>query len=68
MILVPLALSFLGAVDIINNVSHRRAVESVIPLYVELIREYYGFSDEDPKTLDDEQLMQTFLTTRKPLK
>eukprot|EP01040_Poterioochromonas_malhamensis_P013205 gene13205-14494_t len=50
-VLVPTAIFSVIAIDLINNVNHREAVEKVFPPLVNFIRKYYGFDDENPEEM-----------------
>eukprot|EP00600_Ochromonadales_sp_CCMP1393_P006286 CAMPEP_0174963352 /NCGR_PEP_ID=MMETSP0004_2-20121128/5283_1 /TAXON_ID=420556 /ORGANISM="Ochromonas sp., Strain CCMP1393" /LENGTH=345 /DNA_ID=CAMNT_0016211969 /DNA_START=90 /DNA_END=1127 /DNA_ORIENTATION=+ len=47
-VVVPLVALISVTTDIINNIYHRRTLEEYAPLYVQAVRDYYGFDDEDP--------------------
>jgi hypothetical protein len=46
-ILVPGTFFTILTVDIVNNVNHRNFIEKLSPSYVDLVRKYHGFDDED---------------------
>eukprot|EP01033_Poteriospumella_lacustris_P015478 gene15478-11070_t len=46
-ILIPGTFMTILTVDVVSNVNHRNFVENISPQYIELVREHYGFADED---------------------
>eukprot|EP01039_Chlorochromonas_danica_P002709 gene2709-2959_t len=63
-LIVPGTVLVVVSVDIINKPHHRDWLEERCPLYVKLMREYYGFSDEDTQERARLDLMRRVLAKK----
>eukprot|EP01036_Dinobryon_divergens_P029537 gene29538-38652_t len=59
-ILVPVSLLSVVAIDIINNSNHRNILEKLSPSYVQFIRSHYGFVDEDVDEINRAKCVKFF--------
>jgi hypothetical protein len=62
---VPAVVLIVIAVDIINNENHRDVIEDIAPSYVNFVREYHGFSDED--MAKKQRVKKTILSESEPV-
>ena len=62
---VPAVVLIVIAVDIINNEYHRDVVEGIAPSYVNFVRQYHGFSEED--MVNKQRVKQTILSESEPV-
>jgi hypothetical protein len=62
---IPVLVAIVATVDIVNNSNHREIIENVCPPYVELVRKYIGFEDEDPEEIN--RVKQTISAQLEPV-
>lgn len=62
---IPILIGIIVTVDIINNENHRENIEKICPPYVETVRKYIGFEDEDPEEIN--RVKQTISAQLEPV-